>query len=79
MRCEFGTNAEWMICNRFKLRSAQSHYVMLLCYYNLIWLLHCNAMNFDSFSLGTRHLFQNVVLLSYIAVFRIKISIRITY
>jgi hypothetical protein len=49
-------------------------------------------MNFDSFSLGARHLFQNVVVLfkkknflhevthvmSYIVVFRIKISIRIT-
>jgi hypothetical protein len=46
-------------------------------------------MNFDSFSLGTCHLFQNVVLffkffsylrlyMSYIVVFRIKISIRIT-
>jgi hypothetical protein len=47
-------------------------------------------MNFDSFLLGARHLFQNVVLLkkkflyevthvmSYIVVFKIKISIRIT-
>jgi hypothetical protein len=40
-----------------------------LCYYlsfvsppNLIWLLHCNAMHFDSFSLGARHLFQKLVL-----------------
>jgi hypothetical protein len=39
------------------------------CYYlsfvfpaTLIWLLHCNAMHFDSFSLGTRHLFQKLVL-----------------
>jgi hypothetical protein len=55
---------------------------------NLIWfnLLHCNAMNFDNFSLDARHLFQNVVFffsymrlhMSYIVVFRIKISIRIT-
>jgi hypothetical protein len=56
----------------------------------LVNLLHCNAMNFDSFSLGARHLFQNVVLffvfifsymrlhMSYIVVFRIKISITIT-
>jgi hypothetical protein len=29
---------------------------------NLIWLLHCNAMHFDSFSLGARHLFQKLVL-----------------
>jgi hypothetical protein len=47
-------------------------------------------MNFDSFSLGARYLFQNVVIflnfflilmrlhMSYIVVFRIKISIRIT-
>jgi hypothetical protein len=41
-----------------------------LCYYlsfvfppNLIWLLlHCNAIHFDSFSLGARHLFQKLVL-----------------
>jgi hypothetical protein len=38
------------------------------CYYlsfvfpaTLIWLLHCNAMHFDSFSLGARHLFQKLV------------------
>jgi hypothetical protein len=50
-------------------------------------LLHCNIMNFDSLSLGARHLFQKVVFfffsyirlhMSYIIVFRIKISIRIT-
>jgi hypothetical protein len=40
-----------------------------ICYYlsfgfpaNLIWLLHCNAMHFDSFSLGARHLFQKLVI-----------------
>jgi hypothetical protein len=55
---------------------------------NLTWLIyyiHCNAMNFDSFSLGARHLFQNVVLffcymrlhMSYIVVLRINISVRI--
>jgi hypothetical protein len=56
----------------------------------LVNLLHCNAMNFDSFSLGARHLFQNVVLfkkkkisymrlhMSYIVVFKIKISFRIS-
>jgi hypothetical protein len=56
----------------------------------LVNLLLCDAMNFDSFSLGARHLFQNVVLfkkkkfsymrlhMSYTVVFRIKISIRIT-
>jgi hypothetical protein len=45
-----------------------------------------NVINFDSFSLDARHLFQNVVFffsymrlhMSYIVVFRIKISIRIT-
>jgi hypothetical protein len=29
---------------------------------NLGNLLHCNTISFDSFSLGARHLFQNVVL-----------------
>jgi hypothetical protein len=29
---------------------------------NLIWLLHCNAMHFDSFLLSARHLFQKLVL-----------------
>jgi hypothetical protein len=66
MRSEFGANAEWMICNLFKMRFAQSHYVITYLSFvfpaNLIWLLHSNVMNFDSFSLGTRHLFQNVVL-----------------
>jgi hypothetical protein len=35
---------------------------------NLIWfnLLHCNAMNFDSFSLDARHLFQNVVFFFFL-------------
>jgi hypothetical protein len=43
-----------------------------LCYYlsfvfpaNLIWLLHYNAMHFDSFSLGARHLIQKLVLFFY--------------
>jgi hypothetical protein len=51
----------------FGLNFAQS-----LCYYlsfvfpaNLIWLLHCNAMHFDSFLLGARHLFQKLVLFFY--------------
>jgi hypothetical protein len=46
--------------------SAQSH-MFIICHlffqlHTLIWLLHCNAMNFDGFSLGApgaRHLFQN--------------------
>jgi hypothetical protein len=33
---------------------------------NLIWLLHCNAMHFDSFSLGVRHLFQKLVLFFFL-------------
>jgi hypothetical protein len=36
------------------------HLFFQLC--NLIWLLHCNAMHFDSFSLGVHHLFQKFVL-----------------
>jgi hypothetical protein len=49
-----------------------------LCYYlsfvfpaNLIWLLHCNAMHFDSFSLGARHLFQKLVLFFYARLYRV--------
>jgi hypothetical protein len=33
----------------------------------LIWLLHCNAMHFDSFSLGARHLFQKLVLFFFMS------------
>jgi hypothetical protein len=44
--------------------------VMLLCICHLffqltIWLLHCNAMHFDSFALGARHLFQKLVSFFY--------------
>jgi hypothetical protein len=44
--------------------SAQSHMLLfVICFpANLIRLLHCKAMYFDSFSLGARHLFQKVVL-----------------
>jgi hypothetical protein len=49
-----------------KLRSAQSNYVITDLSFvfpaNSIWLLPCNAMNFDNLSLDTGHLFQNVVL-----------------
>jgi hypothetical protein len=43
---------------------AQSHMLLfVICFSTtLIWLLHCNAMHFDSFSLGARHLFQKLVL-----------------
>jgi hypothetical protein len=30
---------------------------------NLIWLLHCNAMHFDSFLLSARHLLQKLFFL----------------
>jgi hypothetical protein len=47
--------------------SAQSHMLLFVISFvfpaTLIWLLHCNAMHFDSFSLGVRHLFQKLVLL----------------
>jgi hypothetical protein len=50
MRSEFGANAEWMICLNCPL--LQSHYVITYLSFvfrtNLTWLLHCNAMNFDS-------------------------------
>jgi hypothetical protein len=44
--------------------SAQSHMSHLSFVFpaTLIWLLHYNAMHFDSFSLGARHLFQKLVL-----------------
>jgi hypothetical protein len=46
--------------------SAQSQMLLfVICvssYLNLVILLHCNAMHFDSFSLGARHLFQKLVL-----------------
>jgi hypothetical protein len=45
--------------------SAQSHMLLFVICFSpatLIWLLHCNAMHFDSFSLGARHLFQKLVL-----------------
>jgi hypothetical protein len=42
-------------------------YVKFYFMLNLIWLLlHCNAMHFDSFSLGARHLFQKLVLFFFI-------------
>jgi GT2 family glycosyltransferase len=34
-----------------------------------IWLLHCNAMHFDSFSLGARHLFQKLLLFFYVKLY----------
>jgi hypothetical protein len=44
--------------------SVQSHMLLfVICFSSyLFWLLHCNAMHFDSFSLGARHLFQKLVL-----------------
>jgi hypothetical protein len=33
---------------------------------SLIWLLYCNAMHVDSFSLGARHLFQKLVLFFFV-------------
>jgi hypothetical protein len=51
-----------------------------ICYYlsfgfpaNLIWLLHCNAMHFDSFSLGARHLFQKLVIF-YVRLYRVILN-----
>jgi putative effector of murein hydrolase LrgA (UPF0299 family) len=42
--------------------SAQSHMLLFVFPDTLIWLLHCNAVHFDCFSLGARHLFQKLVL-----------------
>jgi hypothetical protein len=43
--------------------SPQSHMLLfVICPATLNWLLHCNAMHFDSFSLGARHWFQKLVL-----------------
>jgi hypothetical protein len=64
------------------LRNPSCSYLSIVFPATLIWLLHSNAMHFDSFTLGARHLFQTLVLFFYvklyIVVFRIKISIRIT-
>jgi hypothetical protein len=63
------------------LRNPTCYYLSFVFPATLIWLLHCNAMHFDSFSLGARHLFQKLVLFFYVKLlfsFRIKISIRIT-
>jgi hypothetical protein len=71
MRSEFWTNAEWMIFNWFKLRSAQSHYVVTYLSFvfpaNLIWLLHCNAMHIDSVS--NKRSGRTLTLISFIISF----------
>jgi hypothetical protein len=43
------------------LRDPTYYYLSFVFLATLIWLLHCNAMHFDSFSLGARHLFQKFV------------------
>jgi hypothetical protein len=46
---------------------AVPYVIFVICFpANLIRLLHCKAMYFDSFSLGARHLFQKVVLFFYL-------------
>jgi hypothetical protein len=42
------------------LRNPTCYYLLFVFLAPLIWLLHCNAMHFDSFSLGA-HLFQKLV------------------
>jgi hypothetical protein len=44
------------------LRNHTCYYLSFVFLANLIWLLHCNAMHFDSFLLGVRHLFQVSVI-----------------
>jgi hypothetical protein len=50
-----------MFCAKH-LRNPTCYYLSFVFPATLIWLLHCNAMHFDSFSLGARHLFQKLVL-----------------
>jgi hypothetical protein len=56
----------YLLSSMLKLRSVHAIpnviTLFVICLFNLVNLLHCNAMNFDSFSLGARHFFQNVVL-----------------
>jgi hypothetical protein len=45
------------------LRNPTCYYLLFVFPATLIWLLHCSAMHFDSFSLGARHFFfQKLVL-----------------
>jgi hypothetical protein len=43
------------------LRNPTCYYLSFVFPATLIWLLHCNAMHFDSFFCA-RHLFQKLVL-----------------
>jgi hypothetical protein len=51
------------------LRSPTSYYLSFVFPATLIWLLHCNAMHFDSFSLRAPHLFQKLVLFFYVKLY----------
>jgi hypothetical protein len=51
------------------LRNPTCYYLSFVFPATLIWLLHCNAMHFDSFSLGARHLFQKLVLFFYVKLY----------
>jgi hypothetical protein len=62
-----------LLSSMLKLRSVRAipnviTYLSFVFPTNLIWfnLLHCNAMNFDSFPLDARHLFQNVVIFFFL-------------
>jgi hypothetical protein len=44
------------------LRNPTCYYLSFVFPTTLIWLLHCHAMHFDSFSLAARHLFQKLLL-----------------
>jgi hypothetical protein len=60
-----------LLSSMLKLRSVRAipnviTYLSFVFPTNLIWLIYCNAMNFDSFSLGARYLFQNVVLFFFL-------------
>jgi hypothetical protein len=60
------------------LRNPTCYYLSFVFPATLIWLLHCNAMHFDSFSLGARHLFQKCYTCDTLLFSELKISIRIT-
>jgi hypothetical protein len=49
------------------LRNPTYYYLSFVFLATLIWLSHCNAMHFDSFSLGARHLFQKLVLFFFMS------------
>jgi hypothetical protein len=52
----------YVLCLAAYLRNPTCYYLSFVFPDTLIGLLHCNAMHFDSFSLGVRYLFKKLVL-----------------